>query len=96
MDTTAVRANAYQVLDRVLAEKVVGPGVRGTIYAVVDVLRSSGAQIEELRRAEGISIAIHRLEWAQQQRDEASSALALDELKALAASWLNSRICGTL
>jgi hypothetical protein len=63
---------------------------------VIDSLRVSSASAEELRCAESISICLHRLESAMQGRDENIRSELLDELKSLAATWLNARICGPL
>jgi len=91
---THARAAAYQALDQVLANNCVSPGVRGAMFCAIDSLRSMAAPAEDVRRAEAISIGIQRFEWARQQRDVAASNAAIDELKGLAAEWLNSRICG--
>jgi hypothetical protein len=93
LDQTGARAVAYQVLDRVLADESVSAGTRGAMFAVVDSLRASDAPIEHVRRAENISVGMHKLEWALQQRDSAATRAALDELRSLAAGWLNMRIC---
>ena len=86
------RAVAYQVLDQVIAERVVASGTRGAMFSVVDCLRATSARIREVRRAEQISIELHKLEWALQQKDSPAASAALDELKMLAVSWLDSRI----
>lgn len=91
---THARAAAYQALDQVLANNCVSPGVRGAMFCAIDSLRSMAAPAEDVRRAEAISIGIQRFEWARQQGDVAASNAAIDELKGLAAEWLNSRICG--
>jgi hypothetical protein len=66
------------------------------MYSVVDALRASPAPVDDVRRAECISVALHKLDWARQHRDETASSDALDELKVLGSSWLNSRICGPI
>jgi hypothetical protein len=83
----------YQVLDEVLAARAVSPGARGTMFAVVDGLRAGAAALEDVRRAENVSIALHRLETALQRGDCGASDSALAELRNLAADWLNTRIC---
>jgi hypothetical protein len=75
-----------------LAEETIVPGMRGAMFAAVDSLRSSCARLEDVRCAEGISVGMHKLEWARHLRDENASAAAIDELRSLAASWLNLRI----
>jgi hypothetical protein len=86
------RAVAYQVLDQVMADHAVAAGARGAMFSVVDCLRENSAPIEEVRRAEQISIELHKLEWALQQEDVPRVSAALDELKMLAVNWLDSRI----
>jgi hypothetical protein len=86
------RAVAYRVLDQVLADQAVAAGARGAMFSVVDSLRSSSAPIGEVRRAERISIEMHKLQCALQQQDDAGARAALDELRALAVSWLDARI----
>jgi hypothetical protein len=88
------RAVAYEVLDQVLADEAVAAGARGAMFSVVDSLRASSAPHGEVRRAERISIELHKLEWARQQQDDEAAAVALDELKTLAVSWLDARIIG--
>lgn len=86
-------AIVYQVLDEVLANGSVPAGARGAMFAVVDELRAATADADEVRRAERISIEMHKLEWALRQRDDAAIEAAHGQLKALAAEWVNSRIC---
>ena len=88
------RAVVYQVLDQVLADQAVATGARGALFSVVDTLRANSAPIDEIRRAEGISIELHKLQCARQQHDDAGATAALDELKLLAASCLTARIDG--
>jgi hypothetical protein len=89
------RAVAYQVLDQLLSQKSVMPGLRGAMFAVVDSLRGSSAPVEDIRCAEKISIGIQKFEWARQLSDETASAAALDELRNVAVSWLDTRIRGS-
>lgn len=92
---TCARAAAYQAMDQVLSNKCVSPGVRGAVFSAIDTLRGTAAPAEDVRRAESISIEIQKFEWALQRRDENASNAAMDELRALAAEWLNARICGS-
>ena len=89
-ETNAV---VYQVLDEVLAGQSVPAGARGAIFAVVDELRSSAGECSDVRRAERVSIEIHKLEWALRQGDGSSAEAARERLKALSAEWVNTRIC---
>ena len=86
-------AIVYQVLDEVLAQKCVPAGARAAMFTVVDELRAATADDDQLRRAERISIEMHKLEWALRRSDAAASRAAHDQLKALAGEWVNMRIC---
>lgn len=88
------RSVVYQVLDQVLADENVASSSRAAMFSVIDALRQSCAPVEELRRAESISIEMHKLDWALLQGDADQSEASLGQLKSLASSWLNSRICG--
>lgn len=88
----SAHAVAYQVLDQVLADQAVSAGGRGAIFSVVDCLRASSAPIDEIRRAERVSIEMHKLQWALQQHPDAAARAALEEVKVLAVSWLSARI----
>lgn len=91
----ATYALIYQVLDRVVGAEAVTTGCRGAVYSASDDLRSSAGDIHDLRRAEKISVEIHKLDWALQRRDVVVVHGARAELKALAVDWLNARIgCG--
>ncbi|HVU29693.1 MAG TPA: hypothetical protein VHE36_04765 [Sphingomicrobium sp.] len=87
-------ANAivYQVLDEVLGQRSVPAGARAAMFAVVDELRFANALEEDVRRAERISLEMHKMEWALCRGDAAESEAAHEELKALAAEWINRRI----
>ena len=89
-----VSANAivYQVLDEVLGQSCVPVGARAAMFAVVDELRFKGVVGDDLRRAERISLEMHKLEWALRRGDAGETDAAHGELKALAAEWINSRI----
>jgi hypothetical protein len=67
---SSARAVAYQVLDQVLADQAVTTGARGAMFSVIDSLRGSSAAIEDVRRAENISVEMHKLEWALQRQDD--------------------------
>ncbi len=86
-------AVVYQVLDDVLAADGIPAGARGAMFSVVDELRASNARVEEVRRAEQISIEIHKLEWALREGDGAGAKRVRDQLKSLSAEWINTRIC---
>ena len=94
LQETRTHAIVYQVLDQVLADGTVAAPSRGAMFSAIDDLRHSLAPAGELRRAESISIEMHKLEWALQQGNVSASQAALSQLRALAADWLDSRICG--
>ena len=89
---TNEHAMVYQVLDDVLAGGAIPTGVRGTIFSVIDGLRTNGADMQEVRRAESIAINLHRLEWALQRRSIEDAEQARVALKGIAVELLNSRI----
>ena len=89
------RIGVYRVLDDLIAGPSVPPGVKGTLFAIIDQLRSHAAPVEDLRGAERISIEVHRLEQALRHRDALAAEAARDALKSLAAAWLQRRIFAT-
>ena len=89
---TKEQAMVYQVLDNVLAGGAIPTSVRGTIFAVIDGLRTNGADIEEVRRAESVSISLHKLEWALQRHSIEDAEQARVALKQIAVELLDSRI----
>lgn len=93
-DCDQAHVTVYQVLDDVLGGTAVPPGAKGTMYSIIDGLRSSAKPAEDIRRAERISITIHKLEIALRGRDERQVRDARDELKSLAVEWLDGRIAG--
>ena len=86
-------AVVYQVLDEVLAQGCVPASARGAMFAVVDELRAATAGSDEVRRAERISIEMHKFEWALRQGDDFAIRAAHEQLKSLAAEWIDTRIC---
>ena len=86
----------YQILDGVLGGGGVPPGARGTMFSIIDHLRAISAPTENLRRAEQVAIEIHKLEAALRSSDEPAVQGARDELKALAAAWIQTRISSPL
>jgi hypothetical protein len=92
LNESGAHVAVYRVLDDLLAGTGVPPGARGAMSSIIDGLRASSAPIEERRRAEQISIEMHKLEWALQRADERAASAARDELKSLAAQWIEMRI----
>ncbi len=87
------RALVYQVLDEVLAGTAVPVDARSVIFSVVDRLRDNSPHAHDLRRAECVSVELHKLEWALQRADQEAAMLARRKLKNIAVELLNSRIC---
>jgi len=85
-------AIVYQVLDEVLAHKCVPASARAAMFAVVDELRSATTGGEDVRRAERISVEMHKLEWALRRGDAPATQASHEALKALAAEWIDTRI----
>jgi hypothetical protein len=90
---TGAHAVVYQVLDDVLGAQCVPAGARAALFDVVDELRAAKGATEEARRAEQISIEIHKLEWALRHGDGCAAEAVRGHLKVLAAEWINMRIC---
>jgi hypothetical protein len=90
---TSAHAVVYQVLDDVLGASCVPAGARASLFEVVDELRAAAGATEEARRAEQISIEIHKLEWALRQGDADAAQASREQLKTLATEWINMRIC---
>lgn len=90
----SAHAIVYQVLDGLLAGKAVPPGTGGAMFSAIDDMRAKAAPVDDLRRAEQISLSIHRLEWALRHGNKSAADFARQQLRSLAADWLNARICG--
>jgi hypothetical protein len=90
---TGAHAVVYQVLDDVLGASCIPAGARAALFEVVDELRAASGATDEARRAEQISIEIHKLEWALRQGDAQAAEAVREQLKLLAAEWINMRIC---
>ena len=90
----SAHAIIYQVLDGLLAGNAVPPGTGGAMYLAIDDMRAKATPVDELRRAEQISLEIHRLEWALRHGNKLAADSARQQLRSLAADWLNARICG--
>lgn len=91
-DDRDAHIDVNQVLDGLFASTAVPPGARGAVLATIDHLRTSSYPVEDVRRAERISVEIHKLESALRRSDECATQAARDEMKSLAAAWLQSRI----
>jgi hypothetical protein len=79
----------YQVLDDVLGGHISPPGAKATIHAIIDDLRRVAAAPELVAETEGISVQLHRLEWAMVRGDSEQALQARNSLKSTSSSWLN-------
>lgn len=89
---TSPNALVYQVLDEVLLNTAVPPGVHGAMFYIIDTLRAASAPAEHVRKAERISIEMHKLEWGLRQADAAATVAARNQLKSLAAEWIDTSV----
>lgn len=89
-----LNANAvvYQVLDDIIRSKSIPAGARAALFDVVDELRSMAGDASQVRRAEQISIEIHKLEWALRRGDAFAADASRQQLRSHAAEWINTRI----
>ena len=82
--------SVYQVLDDVCFGSHVPAGTRGAIYSAIDGLRRVAAPADHVSTAEAIAVALHKLEWAVRNGEEAEEEALRDELRMLGASWLQT------
>ena len=82
----------YRVLDDVCFADTAPMGARGAIYRSIDGLRQAGAPAEHVDLAERISLALHKLEWAIRNGDEAEAKQVRAELQSAGAAWLQTPI----
>jgi hypothetical protein len=92
LDENNAHIGVYRVLDEVLNGTAVPPGAKGAMFAIIDHLRHSAVPRDDLRRAEQISVEIHKLESALWSSDDVAVQVARDELKTLAAEWIQKRV----
>jgi hypothetical protein len=82
---------AYQILDDVLndvtARRTMPAGMRGRLYAVVDVLRREGAPAERVAVAQRICVTLYSLEWARLRRQQEQEDSLWRDLQGLSAEW---------
>jgi hypothetical protein len=82
----------YNIIDDALVSSSVPRGAKGAIFAVIDGLRSEPNKINELRKAEQISLALHGLEAALRRSDEEALRQARRDLQSLASAWIDMRV----
>ena len=87
-----IHVAVYQVLDQVMTSTIPPPGAKATIHSIIDDLRAASAPRQMIERAENISLELHHLEWAAARRDAESASNARQNLRSIAAAWLDQRI----
>jgi hypothetical protein len=87
-----VHVAVYQVLDRVLGAQAAPPGAKAVIHSIIDDLRFASAPSDLIERTEAISLQLHQLESALGRRDSEAASAAKQQLRSIAASWLDHRI----
>ncbi|MCL6730104.1 hypothetical protein [Sphingomonas hankyongi] len=87
-----IHVAVYQVLDAVISAKVAPPGAKATIHSIIDDLRAASAPGHMIAHAECISLQLHHLECAASLCDPARASHAREELRLIAAAWLDQRI----
>jgi hypothetical protein len=87
-----IHVAVYQVLDQVIAARVPPPGAKAAIHSIIDDLRAASAPGHMIAQAESISIQLHHLEQAAVHQDSESAFSARDNLRSIAAEWLDHRI----
>ena len=92
VDYADAHVGVYQVLDQVLASTAVPPGAKGAMFSIIDHLRSTSSPVEDVLRAERISIELHKLEGALRRADDMAVRGARGALKLLAVAWLDARV----
>lgn len=89
-----IHVAVYQVLNQVLGAAVPPPGAKAMIHSVIDDLYAASAPRRMIVQAESISVELHQLEWATARRDPAAASSARQNLRSIAAAWLDQRING--
>ena len=93
---TEAYLSVYNLLDMVCFSGRVPPGSTSRIHKAIDRLRQIQAPMTDVRAAEGISVAIHRLERSLAAGEAAEAERARDDLQQLGAQWLQTPIRLTL
>lgn len=87
-----IHVAVYQVLDQVMTASIPPPGAKATIHSIIDDLHAASAPRRMIDQAESISLQLHFLESAAVHQDIESSTLARQNLRSIAAAWLDQRI----
>lgn len=97
-DVTRTEAylSVYHLLDLVCFSPRVPLGSAARIHKAIDRLRAIEAPMDDIRAAEGMSVAIHRLERALAIGDGSDAENARTELQKLGEQWLQTPMRLTL
>jgi hypothetical protein len=87
-----IHVAVYQVLDEVISASVAPPGAKATIHSIIDDLRAAAAPDYMIEGAECISLQLHHLECAAALCDADRASEARQQLRLIAAAWLDQRI----
>lgn len=93
---TEAYLSVYHLLDLVCFSPRVPLSAVTRIHKAIDRLRAIDAPSQDIRAAEGMSVAIHRLERALVIADEAEARAARVELQKLGECWLQTPMRLTL
>jgi hypothetical protein len=93
---TEAYLSVYHLLDLVCFSSRVPHGSAARLHNAIDRLRLIQAPTEDIRAAEGMSVAIHRLEHALTSGDDHEAEEARRDLQQLGARWLQSPMRLTL
>ena len=93
---TEAYLSVYHLLDLVCFSERVPLGSAALIGTAVDRLRTIRAPLDDIRAAEGISVAIHKLERARAVGAGEDAEQARVELRQLGARWLQTPMRLTL
>ena len=87
-----IHVAVYQLLDQVMAAQVAPPGAKAGVHSIIDDLHAASAPRYLIEQAEKISLQLHHLEMAIVRGSAADASMARQELRSIAAAWLNRRI----
>jgi hypothetical protein len=93
---TSAYLSIYSLLDEVCYAGQPGAASARTIHAAIDLLRRVDAPADDIRTAEHMSVAMHRLASALREGDQEEQASVRQELQILGARWLQTPMRLTL
>jgi hypothetical protein len=93
---TEAYLSVYHLIDMVCFAGRVPPGSTSRIHKAIDRLRLIQAPKTDIRAAEGISVAIHRLECSLAAGETAEAERARIDLQQLGAQWMQTPMRLTL